>query len=138
MATNRLMSAFFRKRLAEGGLDLTAEQWGVLCQLWNGDRVTQDMLAATLCTEKSSLSRVLDVLERKGLVRRERDPADARKKILFATPESEALQKTCRKVAEESMAELLRDCDPGELETCLKVLRQVRHSLKRLSAENAP
>lgn len=135
VATNRVMSAFFRKRLAEAGLGLTAEQWGVLCQLWNEGAVTQDALAARLCVDKSSLSRVLDNMERKGLVKRERDPSDARKKILLATTESEGLKGPCKEVADRVTAEVLKDCDPREIEICLKVLNQVKQSVKGAASE---
>jgi len=135
VSTNRLMSAYFRKRLSDAGLEITAEQWGVLCQLWNEGGGSQDGLAARLCLEKSSLSRVLDTMERKGLVRRERDPLDARKKILLATPTAGVLQAPCKKVADEVMREILKDCDPEELEACLKVLGQVQQTIKELSAD---
>ena len=135
ISTNGLRSAFFRKRLSEEGLDLTAEQWGVLCQLWNQGQVTQDELGTRLCVEKSSLSRVLDVMERKGLVCRERDPADARRKILVATERTEKLKDPCKNVADQAISEMLRDCDHSEVATCLKVLRQVQKTLKELSQE---
>jgi Transcriptional regulators len=137
VSTNRLMSAYFRKRLSDAGLEITAEQWGVLCQLWNEGGGSQDGLATRLCLEKSSLSRVLDTMERKGLVRRERDPLDARKKILRATPAAGVLQAPCKKVADEVMCEILKDCDPGELEACLKVLGQVQQTIKELSADES-
>ena len=136
VVVNRLLSAFFRKRLGEAGLDMTGEQWGVLCRLCCEDKVYQDELAGKICLEKSSLSRVLDVLERKGLVRRERDPSDARRKILIATPDAEAIMVPCKKVADDLMEEVLKDCTPSDLETCLKVLKQVRSTIKDLSSDS--
>ena len=79
------MSEYFRKRLIEAGIELTAEQWGVLGHLWNEGGVAQDELAALVCVNKSSLSRVLDGMERRGLVIRQKDPADARRNILSAS-----------------------------------------------------
>ena len=35
ITTNRLLSASFRKRLIEDGIELTAEQWVVLAHLWH-------------------------------------------------------------------------------------------------------
>lgn len=133
LTTNRLMSAYFRKRLTEAGLELTAEQWGVLAQLWNEGGVTQDELAAIVCVDKSSLSRVLDVMERKGLVYRKKDPVDARRKILFASELSEGLQEACMAIAQDVSNEILRNCKQEDVDICLKVLSEVKASLKESS-----
>lgn len=135
VVVNRLMSAYFRKRLIEAGLELTGEQWGVLCQLWQGGKVYQDELAAKLYLEKSTLSRVLDVLERKGLVTRERDPLDARRKILLATAESESLKIPCKDVADAIMRDILKDCEPSDIAICLKVLSQVKATIKDIASD---
>lgn len=128
----RLISAHFRKRLVEASIDLTAEQWGVLAYLWNEGRVAQDELATLVCVDKSSLSRVLDVMERRGLVRRERDPDDARKKILYALPAAKEYQLPSREVVMEMTQDILKDCKPEDVETCLRVIKQVKTTLKEL------
>ena len=133
ITTNRLMSAYFRKRLIEAGIELTAEQWGVLAHLWNEGGVAQDELAALVCVNKSSLSRVLDGMERRGLVIRQKDPADARRNILSASESSLALQEPCMRLAEEVADEIVRTCDPKEVAVCLKVLQQVKVALKDVS-----
>ena len=133
ITTNRLMSAYFRKRLVESGIDLTAEQWGVLALLWERGSIAQDELAHTVCVDKSSLSRVLDVMERRGLVTRKRDPGDARRKILFPTAASEELKNACHAVAEASMRLILADVREDDHAVCSKVLTQVKKTLRQLS-----
>lgn len=133
ITTNRLMSGYFRKQLVESGLDLTAEQWGVLAQLWNKGSIAQDELAHNVCVDKSSLSRVLDVMERRGLVVRKRDPDDARRKILYPTQASDRFKDACRQVADQSMAQLLRDVTPEDHAVCLKVLSQVKETIRELT-----
>ena len=131
ITTNRLMSACLRKRLVEAGIDITAEQWGVLTRLWNRNGIAQDELAYIVCVDKSSLSRVLDVMERRGLVCRMRDPDDARRKILFATDQADTLREPCLKAAREALATMLENVDSGELATCLKVLAQVKQNIRK-------
>ena len=131
ITTNRLMSACLRKQLVEAGIDITAEQWGVLTRLWNRGGIAQDELAYIVCVDKSSLSRVLDVMERRGLVRRVRDPGDARRKILFATDQADSLREPCLKAAREALATMLGNVDSGELATCLKVLAQVKQNIRK-------
>ena len=133
ITTNRLMSAYFRKRLIESGIDLTPEQWGVLAQLWNKGSIAQDELAQVLCVDKSSLSRVLDVMERRRLVVRKRDPGDARRKILFPTSQSEPLRESCQDIADDAMEQLLRNVSPQDHDVCIRVLAQVKETIKDLS-----
>lgn len=133
ITTNRLMSVFFRKRLIEAGIDLTPEQWGVLAHLWNKGSIAQDELAQMLCVDKSSLSRVLDVMERRGLVIRKRDPNDARRKILSPSPHSLPLKKNCQEVADDSMKQLLHKVSPQDHAICIRVLAQVKETIKELS-----
>lgn len=133
ITTNRLMSACFRKRLVEAGIDLSAEQWGVLAQLWTRGSIAQDELAYIICVDKSSLSRVLDVMERRGLVRRERDPADARRKILSATEQANTLRAPCLKVALSALAEMLDGISGNELAACLNVLTRVKRNIRKIA-----
>ena len=133
ITANRLMSAYFRKRLLESGIDITAEQWGVLVQLWNQDSVSQDELVQLLCVDKSSLSRVLDGMERKGLVARRRDPADARRRILYSTPAADLLKNPCKGVAESVLADMLSGIPPSDHAACISVLRRIKDNIKGLS-----
>lgn len=133
ITTNRLMSAYLRKRLLEAEIDITAEQWGILAQLWNYGSIAQDELAQTICVDKSSLSRVLDVLERRGLVIRKRAPADARRKMLYPTKTAEKLRAKCKEVADDSSASMMQNINPEEMECCLRVLTQIKSNLRAMN-----
>jgi MarR family transcriptional regulator, 2-MHQ and catechol-resistance regulon repressor len=69
--------------LAEAGI--TVSQLGVLESLYHLGPMPQCVLAGKLLVSASNLTTVLDNLERDGLVRRERDPADRRVSIATLT-----------------------------------------------------
>lgn len=133
ITSNRLMNAWFKKRLGQAGIDITAEQWGVLVQLWNKGSIAQDELAYIVCVDKSSLSRVLEVMERRGLVRRERDPADARRKTLYATDKANALRDLCLKVAVSALDEMLNGISREDLAACITVLTKVKKNIRKIA-----
>lgn len=133
ITANRLMSAYFRKRLVGAGINLTAEQWGVLAQLWERGHIAQDELAHYLCVDKSSLSRVLAVLERRALVLSKRDPADARRKILYPSSDTERFKPFCRQVAASSLEQILDGVTDEDLAVCCEVLKRVKQNLRKLS-----
>ncbi len=133
ITANRLMSAYFRKLLVEAGIDITAEQWGVLVQLWNRGSIAQDELAYIVCVDKSSLSRVLDVMERRGLVCRVRDPDDARRKILFPTAQANTFREPCLEAAVKGMSEMLEGIGRDELDACLNCLTKVKQNIRKIT-----
>jgi DNA-binding MarR family transcriptional regulator len=76
----------FRDRDRLGYHDLTITQCYVLEVLVRRGAVTLNELAAEMCLDKSTLSRVVDGLERKDAVRRSANPADGRSTLIDATP----------------------------------------------------
>jgi DNA-binding MarR family transcriptional regulator len=132
ITANRLMGCYLRKRLGATGIVLTAEQWGVLAHIWSMGNLAQEELAHSLCVDKSSLSRVLSGMERKGLIVRNRDPDDARRKKLFTTPKADSYKGQCRLVVLDALDSMLKDVAPGELDVCLKVLSRVKATIREL------
>ena len=70
-------TALYRAFQAEGH-EVTPEQWIVLVRLWQQDGATQSALVESTLKDKATLSRILDVMERSGMVVRRPDPVDAR------------------------------------------------------------
>jgi MarR family transcriptional regulator for hemolysin len=131
ITTNRLMSAFFRRKLRDAGIDLTAEQWGILIMLWNRKNgATQEELASIACVDKSSMSRVLALMEDKELIIRRTDPADARRKHIHASGKAQALQAAGLTVARKVFDLALADVSREECAICLKVLASIKNALR--------
>ena len=64
-AASRLLSKHLTREFEAIGLNVTAEQWNVLVQLWICDGRNQLEIAEELMLEKSSVSRLVDGLEKK-------------------------------------------------------------------------
>ena len=75
----------FRDRDRVGYHGLTITQCYVLDILIRRGSLTLNELAAAMCLDKSTLSRVVDGLERKHAVKRTVNPADARSTLIEAT-----------------------------------------------------
>jgi DNA-binding MarR family transcriptional regulator len=90
LVLGRLVGRRLELALAGAGLGLTAAQARVLVMLRFHDTLNQQGLAAVTDVEPSTLVGTLDVLEREGLIVRERDPADRRAYHVRLTPEGQA------------------------------------------------
>jgi len=133
ITTNRRMGAVLHRKMRQAGLDFRAEQWGVLAHIWNRQNITQEELGQAACVDKSTMSRVLRHLEGNGLIVRQVDPADARRKILRSTPKADLLKERSAAVAREVSALAFEDVDPQDQATTLRVLARVKENLRRHS-----
>lgn len=129
ITVNRLLGAFFRRRLAASGIDLTGEQWGVLAQIWMRGGMPQEELARVLCLDKSSLSRALRLMEARGLVERRKSGKDARRKLLYATPKADALRVLALETALDAHRQALKDIAPEKVAAAFAVLEQVKRNI---------
>ena len=89
--TNRRAKAHSQQAFNESGLDVTVEQWVLLKQLQQHPGITQNELAELAIKDAASITRMLDVLQRKGLTLRLDAPGDRRKSLVALTPDGEAL-----------------------------------------------
>jgi DNA-binding MarR family transcriptional regulator len=107
----------------EHGIDMRAQL--VLSALQAGHCGTQLKLGATLGLDKTTLTTVLDRLERDGFVQRRPDPADRRVRIPEITDAGRDLQRKVDhdvRLVEEHMLRVLEPDERAMLETALRRL----------------
>lgn len=130
ITTYRVMHASFRRVFREEQIELTPEQWGILLVLWEKGSTTQGELAAILCVDKSSISRVLALMEAKGWLNRRIDPENERRKIITATEKSFEIQDAAYQATNAILKDALKGISPEEAENCLTVLAAIRKNLQ--------
>jgi MarR family transcriptional regulator, lower aerobic nicotinate degradation pathway regulator len=127
-----LSSAFLLKRLgwlinerahdALAPKGLTPQHHGVLSLLDEGTRETQGEIADTLGYDRSHLVGLLDELEEKGLVTRQRDPGDRRRQIVSLTPAGKDMLGELRALAKQLEKEFLAPLAAAERRTLHELL----------------
>jgi DNA-binding MarR family transcriptional regulator len=71
--------------------DLTKPQYAVMRSIAEHPGIEQVALTEVAVSTKATLAEMLSRMEARGLVKREHDPADKRRRFVFLTPEGEAL-----------------------------------------------
>lgn len=119
-------------RLAE--LGLTDATWVPLFHLHaGGDGISLKALATRVGLDSSSLVRVVDLLEDRGLVQRSADGADRRSKLLCITPAGHAAVAEVRGKLQRVDAQLLAGLDADTVlalqRGMAELTRQLDHTL---------
>lgn len=82
-------------------------------------------LAEALRLDKSTTTRVVDALARKGYVERQPDPEDARAVSLRVTAEGRALYEQINSELIAQQIDLIHDLDPGVCAAATEILRRL-------------
>ncbi|MEV5302135.1 MarR family winged helix-turn-helix transcriptional regulator [Amycolatopsis methanolica] len=105
--------------------DLRLPHFAVLTGLSDFGPLAQHALADRLGLNRSHLVGYLDLLERRGFVRRERDPADRRRQRAALTESGRELVRRLREVAHRSQEESLGVLSTEERRTLVELMRRV-------------
>lgn len=73
------------RRFSEAGYPLTAQDFGILYRLNRQDGLTQTVIAALMMRDKTTITRRLDTLVRKGFIERRPDQQDRRRFCIHLT-----------------------------------------------------
>jgi MarR family transcriptional regulator for hemolysin len=69
--------------------------------------------------------RVIDEMDRDGLIRREGNPDDKRSKLLYLTPRGEELIARIQPILDQERSEVLSLLNDDELRTCAELLEKI-------------
>ena len=105
--------------------DLTGAQWGPLLAIGRGLGNTAAELSRLACVDTGAMTRMLDRLQAKGLVRRQRCPKDARVVRLELTDEGQRLCQEIPYGLSRALNHFLRGFEPSELETLKALVRRM-------------
>jgi DNA-binding MarR family transcriptional regulator len=76
---------FAQARLSAAGIDITIDQWLVLKTIHESADVTLQQVGVAVFKDFASITRIVQLLERKGLLRRKPHPTDGRRSELALT-----------------------------------------------------
>jgi MarR family 2-MHQ and catechol resistance regulon transcriptional repressor len=97
-----------------GRLGLTDNQFGVLEALLHLGPLAQHELGRALFTSRANITTVVDNLEKRSLVRRERDGADRRYVTVYLTPDGRELIQTIFPGQAQAITEAFSALSPAE------------------------
>ena len=117
-----IYAEFHRRDGPRGGL--TGASRAVLEHLAMAGPLTIGEMASHLDRAQSVVSEIVDQLEAKALLERERDPADRRRVLVWLTADGQAVRERDQEVLDvERLRAAFDRLDPPDATTCLATLR---------------
>ncbi len=113
-----------------GELGLTLGTWYFLRALWEEDGLSQRELSHRIGTMEPTTVSALNAMERLGLVRRERDPHDKRRRRVFLTDHGRSLKDEALGLLDELDRQALAGFSKAEAEQLHGLLGGVLRNLK--------
>lgn len=111
-------------------IGITFSQFKVLNWLWRHGELTQKELHNFVQVKPSSLTKILNILIKKGLVQRQQDPNDARVKKVKTTKAGDAIEQNAWQVVQDFDSKLRGILTQEEYEITVNSLRKLTESLK--------
>lgn len=108
-----------------GAHELTPPQFATLARLHECGKVSQNRLGRLVAMEPANIRDVVKRLMRRGLVKREHDPADRRRHLVSLTPAGRRLTAELLPVEMACTARTLAPLDTGERRQLYDLLRRL-------------
>jgi DNA-binding MarR family transcriptional regulator len=116
---------FAQSRLYASGIDITIDQWLVLKTIHESPDIALHEVGIAVFKDFASVTRIVQLLERKGLLRRKPHPSDGRRSELVLTRSGESVIRTVEPIAEANRRRALEGIDARELARLREVLKRI-------------
>lgn len=107
------------------GEEITPEQWIVLVRLWEADGRTQTELGASTYRDRPTMSRILDLMEKRDFIVRRTDPEHGRVWRVYLTPTGKAMRRRLVPIARKLAEKTLDGISKRDLATTRRALRKM-------------
>ncbi len=106
----------FDRLLAEAGVDaFNGAQGRILYVLWQGDGLTISQISAQTSLANTTLTSMLDRMEKSGLILREPSPTDRRALLIRLTDKARELQRDYDRISQQMNALYYTGFSPEEI-----------------------
>jgi DNA-binding MarR family transcriptional regulator len=131
--TTRTLGGRLNRHFTDRGYDITCEQWAVLVNLGKINGQTQQELAVHTCKDKTSMTRLIDGMEKRNLVVRIPNKQDKRQKLIYLTAKGKDFHQKLLTVAHHTVQEAQAGINPKDIKVCKDVLNKVYENVLHLN-----
>ena len=123
--TARAVQRYAKQEMNKKGFDINSDQWVILKKLSENEGINQRQIAALTFKEPASITRSLDILEKKGLIQRDSDINDRRTLIVSLTKNGKNYVSRVMPVAIEVRKKGLQGLTQQEIKVLKSALNKI-------------
>lgn len=125
LAINRTLN----KKLKEANVDVTPAQVSILYTLWHKDGITQKDIAEQTAKDKPSVTRLLDMMEKSGLIKRKTGKADRRTNKIYLTAKADTIRTAVCSATESALQEGFKGLSENEMQDVQRLMKTIFQNL---------
>jgi len=126
---NRLLDFY----LKENNIAVTKEQWSVLAVLWKQEGITQQEIADATFRDRAGITRLLDNLQKNGLIERQHDKNNRRINLIYLTPQGREIESQVVEVLHQTIGIITKDIPESELNQLRAVFEKINENINAIS-----
>lgn len=130
VASGRAIKVHNLELYSKNNFEITPEQYIVLNILKDDENLSQNRLCELLYKDKSNMTRLISVLEEKGLITKETSENTKQANVIKITNKGRKLRAEITPVMSESRKNYLKDISQDDMYACIKVLSQIQKNLE--------
>lgn len=127
--TARMLRVHLNKTFQKLGLDISMEQWFILFRLYERSGQSQSELADKDLNDHPNITRMIDALEKRQLVKREADPDDRRRHLISLTEEGQQLMLDMMPVVVEVREQVFGGIPQSDIDFVIATLDKIEANL---------
>ncbi len=114
-----------QSKLTEARLDITVDQWLVMNVIKEKEGVSQQEIADRVFKDNASVTRIIELLSKKGFIKRHASKSDRRKMTLAITAKGRSLLDQATRVVKNYRKKALKGISDAELRRTRVVLDKI-------------
>lgn len=123
--TTKQLNRFFQETLKGNGVNITSDQWNVVKCISEQEGVNQREIAGITFKDPASLTRIIDILEKNGAVKREAIEEDRRSYGLHLTDTGKSLVRKITPLEKEIKSKGLKGINKHDQDKLKEILSKI-------------
>ena len=120
------------REFKENGITVTVEQFSVLAMLFYRNGLSQQEISDVLGRDKTTVARVISIMERDNMITRITNKDDNRGKLIYLTRKGRSIQQKAVGVSGKLYLRALGNLKESELKAAMKVMRAMTKNLSQV------
>ena len=126
---DRLCTKKFGQNAQKFGINISQDQWLVLGPVWKNEGLSQKDIAEYCGKDKTSVTKIIDTLEKRNLMVRYPDQIDQRIKRVILSNKGKELMEKSMPIMEQTRNEVRKGISDQEISLFKTVLRKIYTNL---------